>query len=149
MASKKINPETGEVLTAAEIREAKAQVTSGTPGVEETRDLTESKLSLDVHTLEQKRRAVAEYYKNEEKVVVQGAPSYQNHFGRVMPIVINGIAIHVPLDGQPYKIPVTYASEFQSRLAEVDEQERIRRSLANTRGNEEAYAGERALISKA
>ena len=106
-------------------------------------------LDVQVRSLDNMKRQLAKQYTEEPKEVVMGSPLYQKDFGRQMRIVINGIALFVPLDGQQYKIPATFAAEFMTRLALVDEKERNRRSLANIQGNGEAYAGERGLLVKA
>lgn len=102
-----------------------------------------------VQTLDARRRELQKYYNTEERVIVMGSPAYQKFFGRTMAISINGVAIFVPLDGQQYKIPKTYAEVFMTRLADVDETIRLRKSLANIQQNNEAYAGERGLVMRA
>ena len=54
-------------------------------------------LSKKVNALEETRKSVAVTYKNEKKVAVQGSPMYRPYFGNNMPIIINGVAIYVPL----------------------------------------------------
>lgn len=105
-------------------------------------------LAQEVNELEQTRKQVAQQYKEEKKYPVQGSPMYQPYFGRNMPIIINGIPIYVPLDGQQYMIPETYAALFQERISKVDEQIRVRNSMANIQSNSERYAGEKDLIRK-
>lgn len=106
-------------------------------------------LTKQVNALETTRKSVAESYKNEKQVTVKGSPMYRPHFGNNMPIILNGIAIYVPLDGQQYAIPESYAAIFHERLARVDEQERMRRQMSSVSENNEAYAGEKSLIRKA
>ena len=102
-----------------------------------------------VQTLDARRRELQKHYNTEERVTIMGSPAYQKFFGRTMAISINGVAIFVPLDGQQYKIPKTYAEVFMTRLADVDETIRLRKSLANIQQNNEAYAGERGLVMRA
>jgi hypothetical protein len=87
-------------------------------------------------------------YKNEKKVPVQGSPMYRPYFGNNMPIIINGIAIYVPLDGQQYEIPESFAAIFFDRISRIDEQINMRKQMAAISDNIEAYAGERNLIQK-
>ena len=88
------------------------------------------------------------HYKNEKKIPVQGSPMYRPYFGNNMPIIINGIAIFVPLDGQQYEIPESFAAIFFDRITRIDEQINMRKQMAAISDNIEAYAGERNLISK-
>lgn len=106
-------------------------------------------LSKQVNALEETRRNVAVTYKNEKKVAVQGSPMYRPYFGNNMPIIINGVAIYVPLDGQQYEIPESFAAVFLDRISRVDEQIRVRKQMASVSENSESYAGEKSLIRRA
>ena len=106
-------------------------------------------LSKMVNALEETRRSVADTYKNEKKVAVQGSPMYRPYFGNNMPIIINGVAIYVPLDGQQYEIPESFAAVFLDRISRVDEQIRVRKQMASVSENSESYAGEKSLIRRA
>lgn len=106
-------------------------------------------LSKKVNALEETRKSVAVTYKNEKKVAVQGSPMYRPYFGNNMPIIINGVAIYVPLDGQQYEIPESFAAVFLDRISRVDEQIRVRKQMASVSENSESYAGEKSLIRRA
>ena len=106
-------------------------------------------LSKKVNALEETRKSVAVTYKNEKKVAVQGSPMYRPYFGNNMPIIINGVAIYVPLDGQQYDIPESFAAVFLDRISRVDEQIRVRKQMASVSENSESYAGEKSLIRRA
>jgi len=106
-------------------------------------------LSKQVNALEETRRSVAVTYKNEKKVAVQGSPMYRPYFGNNMPIIINSVAIYVPLDGQQYEIPESFAAVFLDRISRVDEQIRVRKQMASVSENSESYAGEKSLIRRA
>ena len=106
-------------------------------------------LSKKVNALEDTRKSVAVTYKNEKKVAVQGSPMYRPYFGNNMPIIINGVAIYVPLDGQLYEIPESFAAVFLDRISRVDEQIRVRKQMASVSENSESYAGEKSLIRRA
>lgn len=106
-------------------------------------------LSKQVNALEETRKSVAVTYKNEKKVSVQGSPMYRPYFGNNMPIIINGVAIYVPLDGQQYEIPESFAAVFLDRISRVDEQIRVRKQMASVSENSESYAGEKSLIRRA
>ena len=106
-------------------------------------------LSKKVNALEETRKSVSVTYKNEKKVAVQGSPMYRPYFGNNMPIIINGVAIYVPLDGQQYEIPESFAAVFLDRISRVDEQIRVRKQMASVSENSESYAGEKSLIRRA
>ena len=74
---------------------------------------------------------------------------YRPYFGNNMPIIINGVAIYVPLDGQLYEIPESFAAVFLDRISRVDEQIRVRKQMASVSENSESYAGEKSLIRRA
>lgn len=107
-----------------------------------------SALETKVTALRNKNRNLVEYYRNEKKVPVQGSPMYRPYFGNNMPIILNGIAVYVPLDGQQYEIPESYAAIFFDRISRIDEQINMRKQMAAISDNVEAYAGERNLIQK-
>lgn len=94
-------------------------------------------------------RVMANRYRDEDKVVVHISPMYRPYFGKVMPIVLNGVPIYVPVDGQRYEIPRSYAMEVALRIRREDDQMKRREVLANVRGNIENYIGERDLIRPA
>lgn len=96
--------------------------------------------------LNKQQASLHQYYLHEEKVRVVGSPMYRPYFGNVMNLTINGIAIYVPLDGQAYEIPKTFADLFNSRIADIDEMQRVRDRMANVANNHERYAGELDLI---
>ena len=91
---------------------------------------------------------LVETYRGEKKVPVQGSPMYRPYFGNNMPIILNGIAIYVPLDGQQYEIPESFAAIFLDRISRIDEQINMRKQMAAISDNIESYAGERNLIQK-
>ena len=107
-----------------------------------------SALETKVTALRTKNRRLVEYYRNEKKIPVQGSPMYRPYFGNNMPIILNGIAIFVPLDGQQYEIPESFAAIFFDRISRIDEQINMRKQMAAISDNIEAYAGERNLIQK-
>lgn len=107
-----------------------------------------AELGQKVQELQETRRALPRLYRDEPRVRVTGSPMYRPHFGNSMPIIVNGIAVYVPLDGQPYEIPETFAGIFYHRLQMVDEHITLRQKLSDVKNNSEAYAGEKTLISR-
>lgn len=105
-------------------------------------------LTAKVNALEDTRRKVSEGYKNEKKVTVSGSPMYRPYFGNNMPIIINGVAVYVPLDGQQYEIPESFAAVFLDRISRIDEQINMRKQMSAVSENVESYAGEKTLIKR-
>lgn len=108
-----------------------------------------AKLDREVNNLQSRRRALAERYRKEKKVDVTISPMYRPYFGVTMPVQVNGVAVFIPIDGQQYKIPETFAAVVKERISRIDEQIRVRESMANVQANVERYAGERGLLTKA
>ncbi len=107
-----------------------------------------AELTVKVNQRQAQNRRLVDVYKNEPKVPVQGSPMYRPYFGNNMPIIINGIAIYVPLDGQQYEIPESFAAVFMDRISRIDEQINMRKRMSAISDNIESYAGERDLIKK-
>lgn len=124
--------------------EAKAQTKEKTPTKAELERQSSAQLKIN----ESLRKKLAEKLAAEPKVRVIGSPMYRPWFGENMLIAINGVEIYLPLDGQAYEIPESYAMEFQSRIELVDEEIRIRNAMSNIEKNSETYAGEKELIRR-
>jgi len=107
-----------------------------------------STLETKVTARRAKNARLVDRYKEEKKIPVQGSPMYRPYFGNNMPIILNGIAIYVPLDGQQYEIPESFAAIFLDRISRIDEQINMRKQMAAISDNIESYAGERNLIQK-
>lgn len=107
-----------------------------------------NELNAKVTALEVTRKKVSEAYSAEKKVTVSGSPMYRPYFGNTMPIIINGVAVYVPLDGQQYEIPDSFAAVFMDRISRIDEQINMRKQMATISENVEAYAGEKSLIKR-
>jgi hypothetical protein len=86
---------------------------------EQTKTATKT-LSDKVAKAMKKKQDNAKFYEKEPKVAVQGSPFYIPYFGRQMPIMINGFYCSVPLDGKVYKIPESFANEFNARIKRID-----------------------------
>lgn len=105
-------------------------------------------IRLEVKKLQSGKQKMADLYRKEKKYPVTGSPMYAPYFGRVMPLVLNGISVHVPLDGTPYMIPESFAMMFNTKIRSVDQDLIMRKRLTNIAGNFEAYAGEKELITQ-
>lgn len=128
-----------DTTPAANTKKTASKAKSGTKAVVNN--------NQQVRALESKRLSLAERYKREPKVAVAGSPFYRPYFGNNMPIILNGIAIHVPMNGQQYNIPESFAAEFNGRIKRIDAQRQVEQRLGNISANLESYAGEKDLIS--
>lgn len=102
--------------------------------------------NAEVENKEKVRQSLAQQYTQEKKVVVMGAPMYRAWFGNNMPISINGILVSVPLDGNRYEIPESYAEVFNARIVSVNEEIEIQKRMSNVAANYEQYPGELDLV---
>lgn len=108
-----------------------------------------AKLDLKVNSQQKKRLELAEYYKKEKRVEISISPMYRPYFGNNMAVQINTSLVYVPVDGQQYKLPESFAAVVKERIGLVDEQIRIREGMSNMQSNIESYAGEKGLLTKA
>jgi hypothetical protein len=96
--------------------------------------------------VQMKRMNLVEEYKNQKMVGVSGSPMYAGYFGRIMPIILNGIRIDVPLDGRRYEIPEAFANVFVTRLQSVDADQAMQKKMSDVTNNRESFAGELDLV---
>ena len=89
-----------------------------------------------------RKRKIAERYKNEPKKAVQISPLYAPYFGANLSITLNGILVVVPVDGQTREIPRSFADEVASRIMAVDTTIKKASKLSDVANNKESYAGE-------
>lgn len=103
--------------------------------------------NAELNRLQNQQSSLSARYKAEERIEITISPMYAPHFGNVMPIILNGIAVYVPCNGQPYAIPYSFAMEARQRIAQVDEQLRRNKKLSDVASNAERFAGELDLMS--
>lgn len=84
-------------------------------------DAVEKAAAREMLEATSKRRELAKYYRNEEKVDIYLSPTYQPYFGKVMRVTINGVSIYFPVNGSTHSVPKTFADEITSRRMKVDE----------------------------
>lgn len=87
------------------------------------------------------QRTLAQIYSAQQKMPVRIAPSYAKYFGNIMRVVINGIAVAVPCNGQTFNIPIEFACEVERRMREMDAYELKTRKLADVARNYEPDIG--------
>jgi hypothetical protein len=100
----------------------------------------------EVAIKEKVRQTLADEYTKEPKVTVIGAPMYRAYFGNSMPISLNGIYISVPLDGNRYEIPESFAQVFNARIRSVNEEIEMQKARSNVTANHESFPGELDLV---
>lgn len=100
----------------------------------------------EVEHREKKRMSLVDQYAAEKKIVVQGAPMYRAQFGNNMPISLNGILVTVPLDGNRYEIPESFANIFNARLRATNEQLDAQKRMSDVKNNSEKFPGELGLV---
>lgn len=61
-------------------------------------------------------------YKSEDKKEITIAPMYAAYFGNIMTVMINGISVRVPCNGQRITVPETFAAEIERRLNAINTQ---------------------------
>lgn len=102
----------------------------------------------EVEQKEKARMTLAQRYKTEKKYTVIGAPMYAAYFGDKMPIILHGIPIYVPLDGNRYEIPESYAMVFNERIRSVNDQIKQQKKMSDVTANIESFPGEKDLIRR-
>lgn len=102
--------------------------------------------NTEVVKKEAKRVSVADSYKKQSKVAVTGAPMYRAYFGNLMPIIINGVRIDVPLDGRKYEVPKAFARIFNARIRSVNDQLAAQKAMSDVQSNHEQYPGALDLV---
>jgi len=96
--------------------------------------------------LQSKKHENHKTYMAQEKTPVSISPFYRGHFGNVMTVSINGIAIYVPCDGKRYLIPKTFADLVTERIMNIDAQIAKQQRRAEVQKNFERAAGELPLV---
>jgi hypothetical protein len=98
-------------------------------------DVSDKPLKQQIQVAQKRQRQLAQYYKGQEKKIVQISPMYRAHFGNSMVISLNGIPIYVPCDNKQYEIPKSYAMEVKSRVRKVDDQIKREARMSNVKRN--------------
>lgn len=104
--------------------------------------IKEPKEVPNVQSVEMKRRALLDTYKNEDKLAVNISPMYAKYFGNTMTVSINGITIAIPCNGKTYRVPKTHAIEALSRIRKVDASITRKQRMQDIVNNLEVTPGE-------
>lgn len=109
---------------------------------EATKGKTEPAKVENVQTVELKRRALLQHYKNEDTISVNISPMYAKYFGKVMTVSIQGITVAIPCDGKTRKYNKTHAIEALSRLRKIDASITRKERMKDIVNNVETSPGE-------
>lgn len=91
--------------------------------------------------LDTRQKTLAQIYSAQKRYPVRIAPSYAKHFGNIMRVTINGIAIAVRCDGGTYNLPEEYAAEVERRMRAVDDMDMKSRKMSDIKNNYEPDIG--------
>ena len=80
----------------------------------------EREVDQQLKRMEARKKTIFQRYLSEEKLDVSISPMYAGYLGQVMPVIINGISLYVPVDGKTYQLPKTFASECNRRVKAID-----------------------------
>lgn len=93
-----------------------------------------------------RKKELYNLYMAEEKVPVYLSPQYRNELGSKAYISVNGIALYVPVDGQTYHIPKTFADELHRKRINIDDRLLRQEKMADVRSNFEQSIGDIKLF---
>lgn len=103
---------------------------------------TDQQLAVDYRSKDMQRQRLALFYREEEQVAVTIAPAYRAQLGSTAMISVNGISVHIPCNGRPYKINATHAAEVFETLSRIDKQTMRQGLMADVKSNDEGFPGE-------
>ena len=101
----------------------------------------EQKAAQEMLKRDKAQHTLAQIYSAQQKMPVRIAPSYAKYFGNIMRVVINGVAVAIPCNGQTFNIPLEFACEVERRMREMDAYELKTRKLADVAKNYEPDIG--------
>ena len=99
-----------------------------------------------IDTLEMRKQNLVHTYAEQPKHSVCLAPMYAPYFGNVMRVTINGISIAIPVNGQTFEVPETFAREINRRRVAIDQQLLRARIMSDVSNNMEESPGELSLF---
>lgn len=94
----------------------------------------------------QRKKELLNVYKSEERVPVHISPMYRPHLGNVAVCTVNGITISIPVNGEVYKVPKTFAEHIYGRIAKIDAMEKKTEAMADIKSNFESSPGDLKLF---
>ena len=98
--------------------------------------------SARLNAREAARKELVKIYINEPKIPVTISPFYAPYLGRVVAVLVNGIRVDIPADGQAYQINQTHADEVISKIKKIDTMIARQRKAGDVSNNYERNIGE-------
>jgi hypothetical protein len=83
--------------------------------INSTKSVNEAK-SLSDKELNEQIEKLGLVFKNEKKRTIAIPVHYQKHVGPTWFVGINGVSMNIPVDGQKYEIPETFADHLQEAM---------------------------------
>lgn len=93
-----------------------------------------------------KLRDLKAYYTREKSIPVYLSPMYRPYLGRVADITVNGVTIFLPVDGQVYEIPETFADLVNQKRMAIDAMLTKQQRMSDVQVNHEHSPGELKLF---
>ena len=93
-----------------------------------------------------KLRDLKAYYTREKSIPVYLSPMYRPYLGRVADITVNGVTIFLPVDGQVYEIPETFADLVNQKRMAIDAMLTKQQRMSDVQVNHEQSPGELKLF---
>ena len=100
--------------------------------------------ALSQHSV--KLRDLKAYYTREKSIPVYLSPMYRPYLGRVADITVNGVTIFLPVDGQVYEIPETFADLVNQKRMAIDAMLTKQQRMSDVQVNHEQSPGELKLF---
>ena len=100
---------------------------------------------LEIHA-DRIRRQIAKDFKNQELETVMIPPLYKPYFGKVLPIMIQGVEVAIPVNGKAYKVPKVFAARARVLMHTQDELIEKSQRAADIQSNFEKSPGELAIF---
>ena len=95
---------------------------------------------------DQVRRQIAKEFKEQELDTIMIPPLYKPYFGKVLPIMIQGVEVAIPVNGKAYKVPKVFASRARVLMHTQDELIEKAHRAADIKSNFEHSPGELTLF---
>lgn len=102
----------------------------------------EANANRRIQVKETQRRSLVKHYLSEKKVPVTISPLYAPYFGKVVPVLVNGIRVDIPADGRTYQINSTHASEILAKIRRINEMLARQKRAGDVSNNVESNIGE-------
>ena len=131
---------------ASKVKQAQDQLAADLVADKSVGESIEVRANKALLSAESRRRELIRDYTSEEKVKIQVSPMYRPYFGNIMPVILNGIAIYFPIDGNVHTVPKSFANEIVRRRKAIDTILLKQRRMSEVQTNVEATPGELKLF---